>query len=206
MKIFPKSEYQILKVIYENPGIKISELVDKAKVSVGTGQKRLDHLLGLDIIKEDKITGGGKTLIRRFYPNFKSEEGKSAYILIESEKREQFMDENKDLIGPFNQLLRNLDKNVKILMIFGSFANYSQTEDSDLDILFLTNGEIDTENLKKEIERSFVTFDHEISPRIDTVGNFRKNFDKEIYQTIVRNHIILEGTSKFIEILANEDY
>jgi len=206
MKIFPKSEYQILKVIYENPGIKISELLDRAKVSVGTGQKRLDHLLGLDIIREEKITGGSKTLIRRFYPNFKSEEGKSAYILIESEKREKFMNKNKDLVGPFNQLLRNLDENVKILMIFGSFANYSQTEDSDLDILFLTNGEIDTENLKKEIERSFVTFDHEISPRIDTVGNFRKNFDKEIYQTIVRNHIILGGTSEFIEILANENY
>ena len=202
MSIFPKSEHRILKLVYENPGMRLSELIGKARVSVETGKKRLDHLLNLNVIKEEKIMGGKRTLIRNFYPNLKSEEGRSTFSLIESEKREEFFRKNRNLVGPFKQLLRNLDKKIKVVIIFGSFGTYSQTVDSDLDILFLVSGKIDTEDLKKEIERSFVTFDHEISPRIDTMKNFRRNINKEIYQTITRNHIIVKGNSDYIGLIS----
>lgn len=203
MNIFPKSEYRILKLIYQNPGIRLNELIRRAKVSVGTAKMRLDHLLSLNIIKEKRIVGGKRTLIRNFYPNLETEEGKNVFSLIESEKRSEFFKENKNLIGPLRQLVKNVDKKVKIIMVFGSFSNYSQTKDSDLDILFLISGKIDTDKLKKEIERSFVTFDHEISPRIDTEENFRKNIKKEIYQTIIKNHIIIKGNSDYIKLIFN---
>ncbi len=202
MNIFMKSEYRILLLIYENPGIRLNELIKKAKVSVATAKERIEHLLGSGIITEKKIVSGKKVLLKNFYPNFFSEEGKNVFSLIESEKKHEFFKKNKSLIGPFRQLLKNIGNRIKIILVFGSFATYSQTKDSDLDVLFLINGKIDKETVKKELERSFVTFDHEISPRTDALNNFKRNIDRGIYQTIIKNHIIIKGSSDFIKLIS----
>ncbi len=202
--IFHKSGYKILKLIYENPGIRLSELMKKAGVSAATAKKRLNHLIDSEIITERKIIGGKRVLLKNLYPNLLSEEGRNVFSLIESEKKQEFFKKNKNLISPFNQLLRNIDRWIKIILIFGSFANQSQTKDSDLDILFLVNkkmSENEKNELKKEIERSFVTFNHEISPRIDNLKNFKKNIDKDIYQSIIKNHIVVKGGLEFVGVV-----
>jgi len=198
MSLFLRSEHRILRLIYENPGIRLSELIKRARVSVETAKKRLDYLLKSNIIFEKKILGGKKVLIRNFYPNLR-DEGKNVFILIELEKKQEFFDRNKKLVSLFKQLLNNIDKNIKVILIFGSFANFSNTKDSDLDILFLVGKEIDTSKLKKEIERSFVTTNHEISPRIDTLSNFKKNLKTDIYSTIKRNHVVIKGAGDYIK-------
>src|SRR3989344_3740460 len=204
--IFPKSEYKVLKLIYENPNITLSELIKRARVSAATAKRRLDHLLSSEIITEKKVIGGKRVLLRNFYPNLFSEEGKNTFSLIESEKKQEFFKKNKSLIGPFRQVLKNIKMagkgKIKIVLVFGSFATYSQVKDSDLDILFLSSGEINKEDLKKEVERSFITFNYEISPRIDTLKNFKVNIDKGIYQTIVKNHIIIKGSLDFIRLIS----
>ncbi|MBS3151304.1 winged helix-turn-helix transcriptional regulator [Candidatus Woesearchaeota archaeon] len=204
--IFPKSEYKVLKLIYENPSITLSELIKRARVSAATAKRRLDHLLSSEIITEKKVIGGKRVLLRNFYPNLFSEEGKNTFSLIESEKKQEFFKKNKSLIGPFRQVLKNIKMagkgKIKIVLVFGSFATYSQVKDSDLDILFLSSGEINKEDLKKEVERSFITFNYEISPRIDTLKNFKVNIDKGIYQTIVKNHIIIKGSLDFIRLIS----
>lgn len=202
--IFPKSEFKILKLIYENPGIRLTEIMKNAGVSTSTAKERLNRLLSLDIIKVKEIRGGRRIILKNYYPNFLSEEGKNVFSLIESEKKQDFFKKNRNLKGPFRQLLRNIESKIKIILIFGSFANQSQTKNSDIDILFLTNKEINRGELKKEIERSFVTFNHEISPRIDTLQNFKKNIDKDVYKTIIKNHIIIKGLLDFIELLIKD--
>ena len=196
--IFPKSEYKILLSIYENPGIRLSELMKKARISAGTAKKRLEHLLNSGIITESNISGGKRILLRIFYPNFFSEEGMNVFSLVESEKKQEFFKKNRNLIGPFKQLLKNVEHGIKVILVFGSFASYSQLRDSDLDILLLTKGKLDKDKLEKEIERSFVTFTHEISPRIDNLNNFKKNINKGIYQTLIKNHIIIKGSLDYL--------
>ncbi len=203
--IFPKSEYKILELIYENPGIRLSELIKKAKVSVATAKQRLEHLLSSEIIAEKRIFGGKRTLIRNFFPNLRSEEGKNVFSLIESEKKQNFFRKNKNLIGPFRQLLKNIDNGIKAVLIFGSFATQSQTKESDLDILFLFTKKIDIEQLKKEVERSFITFNQEVSPRVESLNNFKKNINKGIYETIIKNHIIIKGALDYIKIIESFD-
>jgi len=198
--MFLKSENRILRLIYENPEIRLNELIKRARVSVATAKKILDYLLDFNIIIEKKIMGKKKALLKNFYPNLSSEEGKNVFSLIESDKKREFFKRNKNLIGPFNQLLRNIDEKVKVILVFGSFATNSQTKDSDLDVLFLINKKINQNVLKKEIERSFVTFNYEVSPRIDTLINFKENIKKGIYQTIVRDCIIIKGISYYIDL------
>lgn len=200
MNFFPKSEHRILKLVYENPGIRLSELIKKARVSAATAKKRLDYLLGSGVISEEKITGGNRVVLKRFYPDLSSEEGKNVFSLVEAGKKHEFFRRNKALAGPFRQLLKNVNGTIKIVLVFGSFADYSQGRDSDLDILFLVSRELDKNVLKKEIERSFVTFDQEVSPRVESIADFRRNLDRTIYQTIVRNHIIVKGALDFIEM------
>jgi len=199
--IFPKSEYKILRLIYENPGIRLNELIKKARVSAATAKTRLEHLSDSKIVIEEKIIGGKRTLLKNFYPNLESEEGGNVFSLIESEKKQEFFKKNKNLIGPFKQLLKNIDKKIRIVLVFGSFVSYTQTKDSDLDILFLMNGKLDKSKLKKEIERSFVTFSQEVSLRIDNLNNFKKNINKGIYQTIIKNHIIMKGSLDYIKLI-----
>jgi len=207
--IFHKSGYKILKLIYENPGIRLSELMKKAGVSAATAKQRLNYLINLEIIIEKKIIGGKRVLLKNLYPNLLSEEGKNVFSLIESEKKQEFFEKNKNLISPFNQLIRNLEGKIRIILVFGSFANQSQTKDSDLDILFLVNKEMsesEKKKLKKEIERSFVTFNHEVSPRIDNLKNFKKNLDKDVYQSIIKNHVVVKGGLEFVGGLGGFGY
>ncbi len=197
--IFSKSHFNILKEIYGNPGIRLNKLIKKSKISSGTAKTRLKNLLNSNIIIEKKITGGKKVLIKNFYPNLDSEEGKAAFSLIELEKKDIFFKKNPNLIGPFKHLLRETPKEIIVILVFGSFANFSQTKDSDLDILFLVRKKVNKDLIRKSIERSFITFKHEVAPRIDTIKNFKLN--KNIFQTIRDNHIIILGTSEYIKLI-----
>ena len=199
--ILSKSQHEILNLIYHYPGIRLTELIKKARISANTAKKNISILLNRAIIKEEKIIGGKRIILKRFYPSFSTEEGKNIFSLIELEKTNEFFKKNKSLKGPFKQLLENIGDTFQIILIFGSFASNSQTSDSDLDILFLAEKEIDRNILKKEIERSFITFNQEISPRIDTLDSFKNNLNKDIYQTIIKNHVIIKGAINFIEIL-----
>jgi predicted transcriptional regulator len=66
--IFPvnKSKYKILKEVYENPGIRISELMKKANVSQKILYQHIDELKKSGIIREETI--GAKPQIRTIYP------------------------------------------------------------------------------------------------------------------------------------------
>ena len=197
--IASKSYYKILGSIYANHGIRLNELIRKSNISVETAKVRLNELLESGIIKEKRIKSGKKTIIRNFYPNLESEEGLIAFSLIELEKKNSFFRKNTKLIGPFKELIKEI-KEIEIILIFGSFANFSQTEDSDLDILLLTTNNYDKEKIKKIIERSFVTFDHEVSPRIESINNFKKN---PLYDSIKQNHIVAKGILRFIKHFGN---
>jgi hypothetical protein len=198
MTLLPRSQERILRLIYTNPGIRMNELVSRASVSVATATKRLAYLLAMNVITEERITGGKRVLLRMFYPDLESEEGRSVFALLESERRHEFLEGNPELTGPFAQLTRNLPDAVRIVLVFGSFADGSRTEGSDLDILFLTDGDVDRERLRKEVERSFATFPHEVSPRIDTIDMYRDKRGMGIYGAIRRNHVIITGCLSYV--------
>ena len=198
MKLLPRSQERILRLIYTTPGIRMNELVSRASVSVATATKRLAHLLAMNIITEDRIRGGKRVLLRLFYPNLESEEGRSVFALLEAERRHGLFERDPELTGPFAQLTRNLPHGVRIVLVFGSYADGSQSDGSDLDILFLTEGDVDRKKLRKEIERSFATFKQEVSPRVDTIDTYREKRGMGIYGAIRRNHVIITGCLSYV--------
>jgi len=195
----PKSKYKVLKEIYENPGIKVSDLMKKAKVSQPILYQYLEKLKNANIIKEEMI--GEKPQIRSIYPELKSENGKLIFSLIEAQKREEFFSKYKNLKGPFLHLIRNLPKNVVCVLIFGSYARFSASRESDLDLLFITSNE-KKGKIEKVIEEAFVTFG-KVSARSISVKEFLKGrkIDSMLKQ-IVKEHVCVFNTYKFIELLS----
>ncbi|MGC8812550.1 MAG: ArsR family transcriptional regulator [Candidatus Aenigmatarchaeota archaeon] len=198
--IFPimKSKYKILREVYENSGINVSELMRKTKVSQKILYQHLEELKKVNIIKEEVI--GAKPQIRAIYPELGSENGKLIFSLIESQKKEEFFSKYKNLKGPFLHLVQNLPKNVACVLIFGSYAKFSATRESDLDLLFITLNRKD--KIEKLIEEAFVTFG-KVSARSISVEEFirRKNVDSLLKQ-IIKEHVCIFNAQKFIELLS----
>jgi predicted nucleotidyltransferase len=199
--IFPlnNSKYKILKEVYENPGIKISELMKKANVAQKVLYKHVEELRNSQIIKEERI--GAKPQIRAIYPELKTENGRLIFSLIEAQKREEFFSKYKNLKVSFLQLLQNLPKNVACILVFGSYARFSATKESDLDLLFI-NFDKKSSKIEKIVEEAFVTFG-KVSARIISVEEFLKNKDKDsILKQIAKEHVCIFNIQKFIELLS----
>jgi len=198
--IFPitKSRYKVLRKIYENPGINISELVKETRTAPNIIYKHINDLKNSEVIKEVEI---GKNRMRKIYPNLKSENGKLVFSLIEAQKREDFFVKYKSLKGPLIQLLQNLPNNVVCILVFGSYARFSAEKESDLDLLFITTNK-ETERIERILEESFVTFG-KVSPRVITIDEFIKNKNTDtLLKQIIKEHICVFNACKFVELIS----
>jgi len=198
--IFPitKSRYKVLKKIYENPGINISELVRETRTAPNMIYKHINDLKNSEVIKEVEI---GKNRVKKIYPNLKSENGKLVFSLIEMQKKEEFFVKYKSLKGPFIQLLQNLPNNVVCILVFGSYARFSAEKESDLDLLFITTNN-KTEKIERILEESFVTFG-KVSARVITINEFTKSKDTDtLLKQIIKEHICVFNAYKFVELIS----
>jgi predicted nucleotidyltransferase len=91
----------------------------------------------------------------------------------------------------FRELFLALEKKASgTLIIFGSYANFTSNEKSDLDIFILGKiGEV------KDLEEKY-------SLKINLVKSNKDKFDKEdiFIKEVIKNHIILKGVEEFIEL------
>lgn len=195
----PNSKFNILKEVYYNPGIRLTNLIKKVRVSSDTAQNTIKSLVNSDILGIKEMKGGKRVILKQLFPNLKTEEGKILFSLIELEKKRDFLLRNRLLLGPLRQITRNVGKDVKVILIFGSYANNSNTKESDLDLLFLVIKKI---NLSKIIQDSFSTSDVEVSPRIETISVFVKSKDA-IHRSILNNHVVIHGASNFIDYISD---
>jgi predicted nucleotidyltransferase len=198
--IFPitKSRYKVLRKIYENPGINISELVRETRAAPNIIHKHINDLKNSEVIKEVEI---GKNRMKKIYPNLKSENGRLVFSLIEAQKKEDFFVKYKSLKGPFIQLLQNLPNNVVCILVFGSYARFSAEKESDLDLLFITTNK-EIERIERVLEEAFVTFG-KVSPRVITIDEFIKNKNTDtLLNQIVKEHVCIFNTWKFLELIS----
>jgi predicted nucleotidyltransferase len=198
--IFPitKSRYKVLRKIYENPGINISELVKETRTAPNIIYKHINDLKNSEVIKEVEI---GKNRMKKIYPNFKSENGKLVFSLIEMQKKEEFFVKYKSLKGPFIQLLQNLPNNVVCILVFGIYARFSAEKESDLDLLFITTNK-ESERIERILEESFVTFG-KVSTRVITIDEFTKSKDTDsLLKQIIKEHICVFNAYKFVELIS----
>ena len=76
--------------------------------------------------------------------------------------------------------------NVRLILLFGSYAKFSAKESSDIDIYLATKN--------SKIKRELFDIDNRISVEI---GNFNRK--SHLGKEIIKHHIILKGLEEFYE-------
>ncbi len=194
-----RSRDKILELIYHEPGILITDLIKCSKTSVKSAMQIISSLSRENVIKEDVLRRGKKTITRRIYPSLNTEAGKATFSLVELSKREQFYEDHPELRGPLTQLAENISAD--IILVFGSFARGGESKASDVDLLILSK-QFDKKLVEREAEISFSTVNNRPSIRIQKLGEFKKNLSSAFYQTILRDHVIIKGAAEFIKLIA----
>ena len=65
-------------------------------------------------------------------------------------------------------------------------------------------GNINKENIKR-IKEIFISFDADLSLKIETPDDFLKNKNKPLYQSIFKEHIVIYGETKFIGFYSKDE-
>lgn len=202
-KILPNTEtkLRILRTIYENPEINLTELIKKVKTSPNIVLKYVNNLTEFNILNEKRFGGKKKTHIRNLKVNLLSIYSILLFSFIEIEKKLVFLKKYKEIRPFVNQLVELFNGNeaINFCMVYGSFARLAANKESDLDILLV--GNINAE-MKKRISEIFSTLKREYSIKIESLDRFQKNINDPIHQNILREHIIIHNWVGFLKILS----
>lgn len=121
--------------------------------------------------------------LNEFYPNIRE-----IIQLIETQRKINFLEKYKKIRDLF---LKLEERSEGILVLFGSYANFSANEKSDLDVFII--GKI------KDIEDLEEIYNIKINVIKSNVNQFDKN--EHIIKEIIKNHITLKGVESFIELI-----
>jgi len=158
-------------------------LSKKLKMNQKTVSNILNKLETTGILKFS-IEGKNKYYyLNKFNPNIKE-----IIKLIEIDRKIKFVEKHKKIKDLFNKLEERADG---ILVIFGSYANFSSDKNSDLDVFVLGNvKEV------KDLERLY-------NIKINIVEVEKQAFNKNdvLVKEVIKNHVILKGSEEFINLI-----
>lgn len=159
------------------------DIAKKLRMNQKTVSNILNELEKEHILKYN-LEGKNKYYhLNEFYPYLKE-----VINLVETGRKINFLEKYKKLKELFTKLEQRTEG---ILVIFGSYANFTSNENSDLDIFLI--GKI------KEIEDIEELYNIKINIVKSTKTKFNKNV--HIIKEIIKNHIILKGIEDFIELI-----
>lgn len=133
-----------------------------------------------------KFSTEGKN--KYYFLNKNNENIKEIIKIVEINRKIDFLNKYDKLKELFYKLE---SKSKGILIIFGSYANFSANESSDLDVLVIEKI-YEIEDLEKLY-----------NVKINMIEIDKKKFDKNdvLIKEIIKNHIILKGNEEFIELI-----
>lgn len=178
-----KTKMKILRNIYENPGINVSELIKKTKTSPNRVLEYINELEEFEVLERTK-ENRKKLPVRNLYIKWDSELTLHILSLVEINKKQKIIKKYKKLRTIKKQLCPLLQRG-NFCIIYGSYARGGAEKDSDIDLLVVGD------NLdKNKIKEVFITFP-EASVKIETKKQFHSNINKPLYQNILSEHAIL---------------
>jgi len=189
-----KTKLNILKSIYETPGINLNGIIRQTHASPNKVLSYANILLDFKVIKEDKIQGDKKVHIRRLYPNLNSELSYIIFSHVEFYNTSLFFQKYEG-IKPFLKQLQEVE-GIMFLIVYGSYARLESNDESDLDVLLV--GKISKKNINL-IREMAVTLKPELSLKIEDYEGYLSNQSKPLYQNIIKNHIIVKGVINFLK-------
>lgn len=161
------------------------ELINKVPLSQKAIALALDKLESEGILKSKK-----RGNMKYFSLNLLNPEIKDLIIILEISRKINFFKKNRKLAHIF----KNDDR---VIGIFGSYVRGEQRKESDIDVFIIGN------KLKEDYDKLGKTFDIKVSIKYFSEEEFiqlLKN-KNELFKEIVKDHILVFNTEKFINII-----
>ena len=190
------TELEILRLIYLNEGIHVREISRQLKIGMPSVKYALDKLISKKLVLNKKDARNLK-----FYLNFKNNLLISYLYQIEYDRISKLPKLVQDSLF---DLIKILEKKPILVIIFGSYANESYSNESDLDLLFVFNETDDEVEKKSEIIGN--RYNLNIQPIYLNFNEFNKNFFNEkdkFMKQIKENKIIMIGIELWV-MMENE--
>jgi len=137
--------------------------------------------------------------------NLSNEKTFALIQLSEIEKKNEFYNSNKEI----KVMLEDFVCSAKLLnpisiVLFGSYAKGTATKESDIDILLISKTKIDKkiDNIvNKIIKEMYAKYGKEINVILMSIKDFKKQKDKDVIKEIIKDHCILYGVEKFVNLV-----
>jgi predicted nucleotidyltransferase len=158
------------------------KLANKLNMNQKTVSNILNNLEKQHILK---FIQEGKN--KYYYLNKSNPFAKEIIKLIETNKKIMFFREYNKL----NELFLEIEKRGSgLIIVFGSYAKFSSTKSSDLDLFVI--GKI---NELKDLENLY-------NVKINLINSSKKKFELNdlFIREIINNHIILKGVEEYLEL------
>lgn len=187
-ELFTNKKTEILLEIYELGEVAFGDL--KNVVSNPNYLKKIvDTLENEKIISQRKI-GKQKLLSPNVIYNV------DVYAAIELVRKSRFLKAQKSVAPYLNELVRKAHDSAFIL-VYGSYASGTYTEESDIDICIATSNKEETEKIVSEVFSSSRT---RAQLLVETSRDFENANDRlhESIKKVPKNRIVLSGMHNFL--------
>ena len=183
---------EVLEELMENPDymFTVNEIAEEVSGSYNSVNNFLRQLEEFDIVSFQKK---GRTYLVQYYQDSRYHEVIKTLLRADNtplgEAAEKWAEEFYE-----NSELKN---EIRSIVLFGSVARGTAGPNSDIDILILTKGESDVENIKQKArkEAKRLHLDFELVPVVETAEEFRNNLvhGKRFETNVKTDGIVLEG-------------
>lgn len=163
----------------------------------------------LSSLSDSSLSRGLKELVKTNIIN-KKETKSNTYYKIKDKKRftlefskfafNQFENLNTGIKMPLKNFLKGISNNVYTIVLFGSSSRKEEQEGSDIDLLIISEKEVNLDKLKEDVN---ITSNYPISIFYSNIEEFEKTKDHVIIQAKKTGFPIFKEQN-FYEVMINE--
>jgi len=153
-------QLKIIKLLTNQKSFTINQIAIQLNESYSFVNRTITKMIAENLILKEKI---GHSFLCKL--NTGNDKTKVLISLNEVNKKQKFLNKNKELKLITDEILSEIKNNVISAAIFGSYAKNTQTKESDIDLFILAKKSFDTLALVKNIHAKY---GREISPIIIT--------------------------------------
>ena len=192
-----KLELKIVDLLARNTERKltINEIAKSLEEYYSFVHRTVNKLIKDNVITKEKA---GKSYLCSI--NLEAEKTIALVNLSEIEKKNDLYNSNKELkiiLEDFVKMTESIVNPISIVL-FGSYAKGTATKESDIDILLISRIKVGIDKITKEI---YAKYGKEINPVMMTSEDFKRQKDKVIIKEIIKDHYVLYGVEKFVNLV-----
>ncbi|MBN1896679.1 MAG: nucleotidyltransferase domain-containing protein [Candidatus Aenigmarchaeota archaeon] len=191
-----KLELKIVDLLARNVERKftINEIAKSLEEYYSFVHRTVNKLIKDNVITKEKA---GKSYLCSL--NLETEKTIALVNLSEIEKKNDLYNSNKELKIILDDFVKMTESvNPVSVVLFGSHAKGTATKESDIDILLISETKAGVDKITKEV---YAKYGKEVNVVLMASGDFKKQKDKALIKEVIKDHYILYGAERFVNLV-----